>query len=159
MYHLTPRRRISLILVKPGPAHARLEEKARPLPNTYRLRPPGQGPTFLPMSKPFREPLVTSTRIVPGSRLGPGLPTGVVYLIVIFVSVIILGGNPGCNGSLVSRRPPGRKHAAARTRDSAGQGCELHKLANRSKGLAGGLTFLVGRHLKSNESYADGGLF
>jgi len=72
--------------------------------------------------------------LVSGSRLGPGLPTGVVYLIVIFVSVIILGGNPGCNGSLVSRRPPGRKHAAARTRDSAGQGCELHKLANRSKG-------------------------
>jgi len=50
-------------------------EKAWTPPNTHRLWLPGQEPTFLPMCKPFRRPLVTSTRIVPGSRLGPDLPS------------------------------------------------------------------------------------
>ena len=50
-------------------------EKACTLPNTHRLRIPGQGPTFLPMFKPFRGPLVTWICIVPGSRLGPDLPS------------------------------------------------------------------------------------
>jgi len=34
----------------------------------------GHGTTFLPMFKPFREPLITYTHTVPGSRLGPDLP-------------------------------------------------------------------------------------
>jgi len=34
-------------------------KKAWTLPNTHLLRLPGQGPTFLPMFKPFRGPLVT----------------------------------------------------------------------------------------------------
>jgi len=68
-------------------------EKRHRQPNTYRLRLPGQGPTFLPiftqfrgplvagqgptflpMFKPFRGPLVTQTRIVPGFRLGFDVP-------------------------------------------------------------------------------------
>jgi len=35
---------------------------------------PGQDPTFLPIVKPFREPLMTETTSVPGFRLGPDLP-------------------------------------------------------------------------------------
>ena len=42
--------------------------------HTHHRRVLGQGSTFLPMFKPFRGPLVTLTRIVSGSRLGPDLP-------------------------------------------------------------------------------------